>query len=132
MTAVRAVPSVVDASVILALALREPGADAVARILPGSACSAVNWSEFSQKAAQRKVDASRARAYAVTAGMWIVPFDQEDAERAAILWEQTRRAGLSLGDRACLALAMRLGAPAYTADRSWASLDLSIDIRTIR
>ena len=108
------------------------GADVVAGVLRGSACSAVNWSEFSQKAAQRGIDVRRARTYAVSAGVTIVPFDREDAEEAALLWEQARRVGLSLGDRACLALAMRLRAPVYTADRSWAGLGLTADVRTIR
>jgi ribonuclease VapC len=124
--------SVLDASALLALALAEPGADVVAGVLRGSACSAVNWSEFSQKAAQRGIDVRRARTYAVSAGVTIVPFDREDAEAAALLWERARRVGLSLGDRACLALALRLGAPAYTADRSWVTLGLTIDVRAIR
>ncbi|TAK26104.1 MAG: PIN domain-containing protein [Chloroflexota bacterium] len=125
-------PNVADASALLALVLGEHGADVVAEILPQAVCSAVNWSEFAQKAAQRGVEHQRAGIYFVGLGMTIVPFDQGDAEHAARIWERTRVAGLSLGDRACLALALRLGAPAYTADRSWASLDLGIDIRTIR
>lgn len=125
-------PNVVDASALLALVLGERGADVVAEILPRAVCSAVNWSEFAQKAAQRRVEHQRAGVYFMGAGMTIVPFDQVDADQTARLWHQTRVVGLSLGDRACLALAMRLGAPVYTADRSWATVDLPVEVRTIR
>ena len=124
--------SVLDASALFALALGEPGAELVAQVLRGSACSSVNWSEFSQKAAQRGVDVQRAGSHVVSAGVAIVPFDRDDAERAALLWRQVRTAGLSLADRACLSLAIRLGVPAYTADRSWTTLGLAIDVRAIR
>ncbi len=66
-------------------------------------------------------------------GLLIVPFGFEDAERAAALWSKTTQAGLSLGDRACLALASRLSLPVLTADRAWSSLqDLDISVRVIR
>jgi PIN domain nuclease of toxin-antitoxin system len=51
---------------------------------------------------------------------------------AGRLWEQTRQAGLSLGDRACLSLGLRLGVTVLTGDRAWASLSLSLDIQVIR
>jgi ribonuclease VapC len=61
-----------------------------------------------------------------------VPFSAEDAERAAVLWPLGRQIGLSLGDRACLALAERLRRPALTADRSWLELELDVEVRPIR
>ena len=65
-------------------------------------------------------------------GVQIVPFIAEDASYTANLWSSTRRAGLSLGDRACLSLAHRLGLPALTADRAWSSLGLDVEVRLIR
>lgn len=126
------VETVVDSSALLAAVLDEPGREQVEGLVPGAAISTVNWSEFVQKSAARGADVPTAVTVFLALGLAIVPFERADAERAAMLWEHTRRAGLSLGDRACLALAMRLGVPAYTADRSWAQLGLSVDVRTIR
>jgi PIN domain nuclease of toxin-antitoxin system len=66
------------------------------------------------------------------AGLEIVAFDAEQAERAGRLWRQTRAAGLGISDRACLALAQGLGLPAVTADRSWKLLDVGVEILAIR
>jgi PIN domain nuclease of toxin-antitoxin system len=66
------------------------------------------------------------------AGVEMVPFQAEDAALAASLRPKTDPLGLSLGDRACLALALARGVPVLTADRQWGSLDLGIDIRLIR
>lgn len=71
---------------------------------------------------------SRTQAY----GIVIVPFDPGDAERTGDLHDSTRAAGLSLADRACLALAGRLGVPAVTADRAWADLDVGVEIVCVR
>jgi ribonuclease VapC len=65
-------------------------------------------------------------------GLVIELFTPEDGEMAGKLWSQTRSNGLSLGDRACLALGMRLEATVLTGDRAWQSLNLAVDIRMIR
>lgn len=65
-------------------------------------------------------------------GIEIRPFDAEDARLAGELVGLTRKAGLSLADRACLALAGRLGVPAVTADRTWLSLDIGVEVIGIR
>ena len=69
-------------------------------------------------------------------GTILVTTDFSDCARqalsAAALLPQTRRLGLSLGDRACLALARTRGKPAVTADRAWAELDVDITVRLIR
>jgi ribonuclease VapC len=62
----------------------------------------------------------------------VVDFDVPQAKVAGDLRRLTRIQGLSLGDRACLALAQALGLPAMTADRAWAGLEVGIEIRTIR
>lgn len=65
-------------------------------------------------------------------GLEVVPFGEADALASAELRTSTRHAGLSLADRACLALAIRENAPVITADRAWARLDLGLDIQLIR
>lgn len=65
-------------------------------------------------------------------GIVILPFDDHDARAAGELLLPTREVGLSLADRACLALAQRLGVPAVTADHAWASLDLGVQVTCIR
>lgn len=124
--------SVLDASALLALLHREPGGDAVQGFLADAAMSAVNWSETVQKLGTRGVEVEGIRASVEALGVAIVPFDAGQAEDAASLWRPTAHAGLSLGDRACLALARRLGVPAITADRSWATLQLRIEVTVIR
>jgi PIN domain nuclease of toxin-antitoxin system len=68
---------------------------------------------------------------AVTAQVMVEAFTIADALTAATLWAPTRATGLSLGDRACLALARRLDAPAVTADREWTSVNVGITIQLV-
>lgn len=123
---------VLDASALLAALLDEPGGAAVAQAVDSAAVSAVNWSEVLQKAIGRNVDTAGLRGELESLGLEIVPFGTEDAELAAELWPRTQPLGLSLADRACLALAQRLGVPAVTADRSWTELELEVQVRVIR
>jgi ribonuclease VapC len=127
------VNAVLDASALLALLYREPGADAVEEVLDGAVVSAVNWSEVLQKLAQRGVrPASATVAALLELGLRIEPFTLVDARRAAELWEAGRETGLSLGDRACLALAHRLAAEALTADKAWKTVDAGVTVRLLR
>jgi len=123
---------VLDASALLALLHAEPGAAVVEEALEQAAISTVNWSEVYQRWVARGVDVGGLGADVEALGLEIVPFTVDDAERAAELWSPTRRLGLSLGDRACLGLARRLGLPALTADRAWLDLDLDVEVRAIR
>jgi ribonuclease VapC len=66
------------------------------------------------------------------AAVEVLPFTREDALEVARLRALTRAYGLSFGDRACLALARRLGLPALTAERAWAELDLGIPVEVLR
>lgn len=123
---------VLDASALLALAHGEPGAEHVAALVESSAISAVNWAEVVESRIGRGHGPRIARAAATQAGIKITPLDARQAELAAGLREPTRRHGLALADRCCLALALSLGAPALTADRAWAKLDVGVEIELIR
>lgn len=123
---------VLDASSLLAFLHDEPGAERVRSALSGAMVSAVNWSEVVQKSLQRQADIAGLRQDFEHTGVAFLPFTPEHAEIAALLWDRTRQHGLSLGDRACLALAMDRRAPVLTADRAWTSLNLGLDIQSIR
>ncbi|MDN5747078.1 MAG: type II toxin-antitoxin system VapC family toxin [Pseudonocardia sp.] len=123
---------VLDASAVLAWLRDEPGATVVDTLLAAGVVCAANWAETWQKLRQHGVDADRATRRLRVLGVRVEPLTVADAVVAARLWEPTRRAGLSLGDRCCLALATRLECPALTADTVWAELDLAVPIRLIR
>lgn len=124
--------AVLDASALLAWLRAEPGADVVTPYLATASVSAVNVSEVHHKLTQYGVDADRTISRLRTLGMRVEPVGLEDALGVARLWPATRAAGLSLGDRCCLALAARLALPAVTADAAWSGLDLGIRVVTVR
>lgn len=124
---------VLDASALLAFAQGEPGGETVRPLLPMSFVSALNWSEVFQKGVRYGLPIEGLGADLAAADLVIVPFGAEDAERAARLWPETRTLGLSLADRACLALALKLGAPVWTADRAWQGLAIrGLTVRLVR
>ena len=125
-------PAILDASAILAYLKAEPGGDAVKAYLPGATASAVNMAEVGTRLVDRGMSEHDMRTTIGNLGLNVVPFDQDTAYTAAALRARTRQAGLSLGDRACLALGIARKLPVLTADRSWAGLDLGIEIRLIR
>ncbi|ALE86686.1 hypothetical protein XF36_28740 (plasmid) [Pseudonocardia sp. HH130629-09] len=125
-------PAVLDASAVLAWLRAEPGAEVVETYLDAAVLSAVNLSEVYQKLAQRGVDADRTLRQLRTLGIRTEPVTAADAVTAATLWPVTRAAGLSLGDRCCLALATRLDGPAITADTAWTALDVGVTVVPIR
>ena len=125
---------ILDASALLASLHREPGADQVEEVVARGegAISAVNLSEVVSRLADRGMPEAQIRGEIDSAGLDVVPFDSELAYSAGLLRPATRRWGLSLGDRACLALARQRGLPAMTADRTWAELSLGVPIQVIR
>jgi len=123
---------VLDASALLALLQSEPGGEKVEPLLGTSSISGVNWSEVIQKGLEKKADVDGLREDLESLGLEIVPFTAELAEGTARLREGTRSAGLSLADRACIALAQGLGRPAVTTDKIWSELPLGIEILVIR
>ena len=130
--------AVLDASALLAPLKGEPGAERVAEALErGAYLSAVNLAEVLSKLADWGEDPAEAQARMAQVGLLgaaveVLPFTGEDALEVARLRALTRAYGLSFGDRACLALARRLGLPALTAERAWAELDLGIPVEVLR
>jgi len=125
--------TVLDASVLLAVLNSEPGAEKIsAQVLSDTVVSTVNLAEVHGKLVKDGVPAADAWLAAISVAGEIAPFTSEQAKITGTLIEQTHRQGLSLGDRACLALAISLGAPVYTADRSWKNLRVGVPIHFIR
>ena len=124
---------VLDASAILAVVNREPGSERLtSAMLVNSAGSTVNVAEVYSKLVSRGGDPDEAWEDALSSIHEPVPFTAEHARIAGELVTRTRALGLSLGDRACLALGLALRAPVYTTDRSWKNLKLGIAIHVIR
>jgi ribonuclease VapC len=128
---------VLDSSALLAYLRAEPGSDRVGVALQQStAISAVNWAEVLSKLIDFGYDASMAgerfRDQGLGAAITIWPFDERFARLVGGLRDQTRPYGLSLGDRACLALGSFLKVPILTADRKWAELKMRVTLRFIR
>ena len=129
---------VLDASALLAHLRDEPGADVVAdAIASGAVISTVNLAEVFSRVADRGEDPAKLAAELTQSGLLdgaitVEPFTAADAIEAGRLRPLTRDAGLSLGDRACLALARRLDAPALTADTDWQGVAHGVELRPIR
>lgn len=121
-----------DASAVLALLRGEPGGDAADRHLPDAAMSAVNLSEVVAVLIRKGMPPEAAQEAIEDLELDIVPFDRDLAYRAAALIPVTIALGLSLGDRACLALAQARNQPALTAEREWDRLDAGVRIVRIR
>jgi len=129
---VSATAVVLDASALLALLFAEPGAETVADAIAAAAViGAVNLSEVATVLVRHQQDPAELLA-PVRAQLPVEPFTDQDAIAAAALYPQTASRGLSLGDRACLALARRLRGPALTAEQAWTQLDIGVDVQLIR
>lgn len=123
---------VLDASALLALARREPGADQVEAVLGDAVMSAVNYAEVLKKTMERGGDAGEIEAFVRTADLEIVPFDSHQALLTAQLFVTLKEHGMSFGDRACIALAALRKLPVYTAERKMDQLGLPVRVRLIR
>ena len=123
---------ILDASALLAVLQCERGAEVIAPRMAGAAISTVNLAEAVTKMRERGWNEADADMAVAQLELITCDFDASQALRAAHLRPLTRHKGLSLGDRACLALAAVLGCPALTTDRAWAELDLGIPIEVIR
>ena len=121
---------ILDASALLAWLFSEPGAEQIESELAQAGISSLNWSEVLQKAMARAVDINGLRQDLEALGLTILPFTADDAEQAARLW--TAGSGLSLADRACLALGIQHGIPVWTADRLWIQVATGAVVHLIR
>ena len=121
---------VVDASVVLAWLQGEPGADQAEPMLMEGVIGAANWSEVLQKARQHGAPAEIVGRLLASFGLTVVDVTEADAGHAAELWRSA--SGLSLGDRLCLALGLRLELAVATADAAWADLHEAPSIVVIR
>lgn len=126
--------AVLDASALLALLLDEPGAGKVRTVLVDSAMTTVNVAEVIGHFARADASENDIRSLLDPLPFERIPFDEELAYAAGLLLTVTKPAGLSFGDRACLALARRLRVKALTADRGWGPVadTIGIEVETIR
>jgi ribonuclease VapC len=123
---------VLDSSALLANIWNEPGAEIVAKHLSGAQMSAVNFAEVASKLSERGIDKQKWQSLIVGFGIEVIDFDQGQAIEVGLLREKTKAAGLSLGDRACIALALAKALPCLTADKVWAELGLGVDVKLVR
>jgi ribonuclease VapC len=125
---------VLDSSAYLALVHLEAGHEVVAQRLIDTLCvmSTVNIAEVLSKQLEIGIPTPEALALLQLTGIGIESFEQEDAELTASLRQLTRAFGLSLSDRACLALSLRLQCPVLTADHLWSKFEFGIEVVQIR
>jgi len=123
---------VLDASGLLAVFNGEAGAERVIELLPVSTISAVNLAEVVAKLQERGMPDDRIRATIESLELKVDPFDDMLAIETGLLRAATRAAGLSIGDRACLALAKQHDVPALTADRAWQKIDFDVRVELVR
>jgi ribonuclease VapC len=131
-TRVSVAKAVLDASALLAYIKIEPGAERVAQIIGDSMISTVNYAEVVSKFVSLGATLSALNGALRLVELDLIDFDRGLAEAAGELISRTRSMGLSLGDRACLALAARERLPVLTTDRAWANLNIGLDIQLIR
>ena len=123
---------VLDASALLCLLFEEPGHERVEAALGTGCIAAANLAEVVGLLVDRGVPPEEVVADLREVDLEVVPLDRAQAEAAGMLRAATRAAGLSLGDRACLALARTLGATALTTNRSWAGVDCGVSVEVVR
>ena len=124
---------VLDASALLAVLNREPGAERLTpQLLSAAISSAVNLAEVQSKLVSRGIKPDEAWEATISPIRESAVFTDEQAKIAGSLIARTSAFGLSIGDRACLALGIALKAPVYTADRSWKNLKLGVRIHLVR
>jgi ribonuclease VapC len=123
---------VLDASALLAIVFGEPGEERALEIVERGMVSTVNLSEAAAKMNERGLDEGETERLLGALGFDLAAFGEAEAYAAGRLRAATRGAGLSFGDRACLALALREALPVATADRAWTTLDLGVSVELIR
>jgi PIN domain nuclease of toxin-antitoxin system len=117
---------------VLAVVFSEAGADRVVPFIGAAAISAVNLAEVVAKLCERGAPDDEIERELNRLALTVVPFDEVLGFEAGNLHRATRGKSISLGDRACLVTARRLGVPAVTGDRAWAELDFDVAVELIR
>jgi ribonuclease VapC len=123
---------VLDASALLALLNAEEGSDLVLGFLAHSVMSTVNLAEVVTRLSVLGMPEGEIREALTVLGLEVIPFDEEQAFQAGLISAVTQPLSLSLGDRACLALALTTQSTALTADRAWIDLDIGVEIKLVR
>lgn len=123
---------VLDASALIAAIFEEKGSEEVEPYLPHAIMSTVNLAEVSSYMIERGIDSNDVSKMLKDLGIDLIPYDETQAFLTAKLRTKTKSKGLSLGDRACLALAITKNIPVLTADKAWKGLEIGIAIQLIR
>lgn len=119
---------ILDASAVLALLNEEPGAELVQKYLPKARISSVNLAEVITRLNLVGLPTGQILEALNLLSLDVVPFDEEQALQAGILALETKGLGLSLGDRACLALGIVTGCAVLTVDKAWLEVDLGVEV----
>ena len=123
--------TVLDASAVLAVLFREPGADLIEKHYPNAIVSSVNLSEVAAKLCDYGMGSAEVEELLSGLGLEVRRFDEVQALAAGSLRKATRSRGLTLGDRACLALGIAEGVAVVTTDRSWSAVSRTVGVRVI-
>jgi PIN domain nuclease of toxin-antitoxin system len=126
------ISAVFDASAVIAVLREEEGSERILEYLPYGLISAVNLAEVFSKSVDIQLTLEQAKWAVQRLQLRPVLFDGELAYVTGSLREPTRDRGLSLGDRACLALGIARQVPVVTRERAWADLDIGVDVLVIR
>ena len=124
---------VLDASALIASFKQEKGYKEIENALAnGAAMSTVNLAEVYRKIVSEEWNLEEVSPRLKALGLIILPFGEDEAKISAELYPIGKSLGLSLGDRACLSLGLKLGLPVLTTDKTWSKLNLQIDVRVLR
>ena len=126
-------PILLDASCVLAWLFAEPGAEVVEPVLTTGYITAVNMAEVIRTVDRFTGSGLACATDLIEAGLTVVPFSWMHVSEISIIQHASpRKRNLSLGDACCLAYGMTQGMDIWTADRTWATLNLAAEITVIR
>ena len=123
---------VFDSSVLIAILRQEPGSEVGEQSLNDALISTVNLAEVATYLARNSVPPETINQALAAFPIEVVPFDREQGLIAGCLYPACKSLGLSLGDRACLALAKSKSLPVLTADKAWLELEVDVSVKSIR